>query len=201
MAGLSKATDVAIDRHVTQIDFAGFETGRLESKIEIDDGKLLQRFAEQPIVPGGDFGQAIVGDRKGAALGFGKMLETNGRDFGKPKEFRSGEASMASDDIVRAVDENGHVEPKTLNAAGDLTNLLLGVDADVPGIKLQLLDGEIANGQKGSMSGTLCRPGDGFSHVASCTPAQRAEDGLGSGGAPKIAGRAALIEFRKRRKK
>ena len=57
-----------------QIDFAGVETGRLECKIEVDDGKLLQRFAEQPIVPGGDLGQAIIGDRKGPTLGVGKMI-------------------------------------------------------------------------------------------------------------------------------
>jgi hypothetical protein len=47
-----------------------------------------------------------------------------------------------------------------------LTDLLLVVDAGVPGIGLHLLDREIANGQKGSISGTLCRPGDRFLHVS-----------------------------------
>src|SRR5208337_4107873 len=128
--------------------------------IKIGDGKLLQGFAKQPAVPGGDFGQAIVGDRKGPALGAGKMIETNGRDFVKPKKFRGEDASMAGDDIVLAVDENGHIEPEALDAAGDLTDLLLVVNAGVPGIGFQLLDREVANGQKGSIRRVLCRLGD-----------------------------------------
>ncbi len=140
-------TAVLRQRLDAQIDFANVESGRLERKIEAGACKLLQCFAEQPIIPGGDFGQAIVGDRKGPALGGGQMSETDGRDFGQAKKFRGEHASMAGDDIILAVDKNGHIEPEALNAAGDLTDLLLCVNAGVPGVRFQTFDWHIADCQ------------------------------------------------------
>jgi hypothetical protein len=89
---------------------AGIKTGHLEIKIEVDTCKLLQCFAEQPAVPGGNFGQAIIGDRNCPALGIGEMIETDGRDFGKPTMFCGEDTSMASGEIdlrIEALPQNG----------------------------------------------------------------------------------------------
>src|SRR5258706_2521718 len=75
------------------------------------------------------------------------MIETNGRNLGQPKTLRGEDAPVAGGDMVLAIDENGHIETKTLNAAGDLTDLLLCVNAGVPGVGLQTFDWHIADRQ------------------------------------------------------
>src|ERR1700693_6551545 len=67
-----------------QIDLADLETCHLDIEGEIELGELAQLLAKKLFVPGGDFGEPVVGDRKGPRLGRGQMLETDGRHFRSP---------------------------------------------------------------------------------------------------------------------
>src|ERR1700730_3639949 len=51
-----------------QVDLGHIETGKLQAEIEVQLREFAQLLAEEAVVPGGDLGQAIVGDHEGAGL-------------------------------------------------------------------------------------------------------------------------------------
>jgi len=55
------------------------------------------------------------------------MLEPNGRNFAPSQALARQQAAMPSDHIQIAVNQERDVEPKALDALGDLTNPLGGV--------------------------------------------------------------------------
>ena len=57
---------------------------------------------------------------------------------------------MARDHIQISVNPDRDVEPKALDALGDLTNLLGGVPARVVGVRLQALNGDVVDRERRS---------------------------------------------------
>ena len=123
-----------------QIDLAHLETGDLEAEVEPEDRKLLELLRQQPIVPGGDLGQAVVGDREGTNLGPGQMIKAEGRHFGNAALTAGEQPAVPGDDVEIGIDQNRHNEAKTLYTFSNLPDLLLAVPAWVAWIGLQSLD-------------------------------------------------------------
>jgi hypothetical protein len=88
-------------------------------------------FGEQPVVPDGDFGQAIVGDHEGPLLGLREMIEANGWSLAPAQPPGGQQPSVAGDHVPIGVDQNRDIEPEGLDAVGDLADLLGAVLAGV----------------------------------------------------------------------
>ncbi len=72
--------------------------------------------AEQPVVPCGDLGQAIVGDHEGARLRLGQMFEVDGRHF-RPAELATGqEPPVTGDHLELGIDQDRHIEAENPDA-------------------------------------------------------------------------------------
>jgi hypothetical protein len=54
---------------------------------------------------------------------------------------------VSRDHVQIGADQNRDVEPKALNAPGDLPDLLLAVDPGVPRVWFELVDGNILDGE------------------------------------------------------
>src|SRR6266436_10442387 len=78
-AGSSSCSGHVIERGDPQIDLGHLEAGDLEAEIEPEEREVLELLGQQPVVPGGDFGQPVVGDRKGASLGRRQVIEAERR--------------------------------------------------------------------------------------------------------------------------
>jgi hypothetical protein len=123
--------DVERQRSDHQIDLRGVEAGGLDIEGEIDDRQVLQLFGQKAIVPGADFGQSVVGDHEGPALGLGQVIETDCRNFGPAELLGRQQAAMTGHHVAGAVDEDRDIEAKALDALSDLSDLLLAVNAGV----------------------------------------------------------------------
>ena len=123
-----------------EIDFGHIEPGELQAEIEVQFGKLAQLLAQEPVVPGGDLGQAIVGDHKGARLGVAEVLQADRRDLGATELPAGEQSSMAGDDLVIGVDKDRHVEPEAPDTLGDLPDLFGRVPPWVARIGFELVD-------------------------------------------------------------
>jgi hypothetical protein len=122
-----------------QIDLANLETGDLNVEVESDQRERLELLAEQPVVPGRDLGQPIIGDRECAGLHWAQVIEAQRRHLGNAN-FTGGQHSpMASDDVAVTIDQDRDDEAKGLEAFANLPNLLPGMAPRVGGIRFQLL--------------------------------------------------------------
>jgi hypothetical protein len=109
-------------------------------QIEIHVVQRRQFGAQQILIPASVFGQLVVGDHQGAALGIAQMVENDHRNRVDPELLRRQQAAMpGNDDIVRTgQDRVGEAELG--NGCGDLCYLLVRMRPRVPGVGHQLLD-------------------------------------------------------------
>jgi len=129
----------SVERRDPQINLAHLKAGDLDVEIKVKQGEALELLGEQPVVPDGDLGQPVVGDHKGAGLRRGEMIETQGRHLG-PAELSTGEEpAVTRDDVEIGIDQHRHIEAESLDAVGDLPDLLLAVAARVGGVRFQLV--------------------------------------------------------------
>src|ERR1035437_6991659 len=68
------------------------------------------------------------------------MLETNCRNFAYAEKLQSLGAPMTCNQTQVAIDQEGNIETEVFDTTGDLLNLLLGVEARVFGIRLELFN-------------------------------------------------------------
>ena len=64
-----------LKRRDTQVDLGHLEASDRDIKIEAEQRKLLELLGEQSVVPGGDFGQPVIRDHKGAGLRGRQVIE------------------------------------------------------------------------------------------------------------------------------
>jgi hypothetical protein len=65
-----------------QIDLGHVKTRDLEAEIEPKQREVLELFGEQPVVPGRDLGQPVVGDAESPQLSRGQVIEAQRRRRG-----------------------------------------------------------------------------------------------------------------------
>jgi hypothetical protein len=101
-----------------EISLGHIKTGGFQTEIEIELGEFAQLLAEQPVVPAGDLGQAIVSDHEGAGLCLAEMLEPDSRHLVAAQMIAGEQRAVAGDDLEFGVDQDRHVEAEGLDAVG-----------------------------------------------------------------------------------
>jgi hypothetical protein len=129
-----------VQRGDPQIDLAHLKTGKLEAEIQTLQGEVLELLGQQPVVPGGDLGQPVVGDHEGAGLGRGQVIEAEGRYLREVEFAGSEQATMPGDDLARAIDQDRDIEAEDPDAFGNLPDLLLAVAPRVGRIRGELVN-------------------------------------------------------------
>jgi hypothetical protein len=85
------------------------------------------KVCEQPVVPDRDLGEPVVGDPIGAGLLGWEVSEAQRRDLAPAELTTRAEPAVPGDHVVVAIDQDRDVEVESLDAIGDLPDLLLGV--------------------------------------------------------------------------
>ena len=129
-----------LERCDPQIDLGHLEAGDLDVEIEAEQRKILELLGEQPVVPGGDFGQAVVGDHEGAGLRRGEVIEAQGRHLGQAELAAGQQPAVPGDDVAVAIDQDRDIEAEGLDAVGDLPDLLFAVTTGINGVRLKLIE-------------------------------------------------------------
>ena len=111
------------------IDFSQREPGDLDIEFEIDE--RLQFDGENLAVPAGVEGQLVVGQHIGSALRRIEVGEAQRRNALNPKQLGGLHPAVPGDDLGVIADEDRIGEAEPLNAVGDLTDLLFGMNAGV----------------------------------------------------------------------
>ena len=115
----------ALERSDPQIDLADFEAGDLDAEIEPHQRELRELLGKQPVVPGRDLGQPIVGDHERASLRRRQMVEAYRRYLGNA-HFPTGQHSaIAGNYLALSIDQDRNDEVEGFQAVADLANLLL----------------------------------------------------------------------------
>ena len=154
IGGVVGRVRLVLERCDAQIDLAHLKAGELEAEIEAEQREVLELLRQQLVVPGGDLGQPVVGDHEGAGLRGGQVIEAEGRHLGNAELAAGEQPAVPGDHVAVAIDQDRHVEAESLDAVGDLPDLLLAVPARVGRIRLQIFDPTINNPQINSR----CRP-------------------------------------------
>jgi hypothetical protein len=102
--------------------------------------EILELLSEQPVIPDGDFGEPVVGDSEGTGLLRSEMIEAQRRHLSQTELAAGGEATVAANYVVVAINQDRDIEAEGLDAVGDLPDLLLAVPARVVGIRFELVD-------------------------------------------------------------
>ena len=110
-------------------------------------GQLGQFQREQFLVPPGIQCQTIVGDDIGPLLRRGEVAEFNDRHFQQIQLARCRQTTVAGNDAVGAVDEDGLCPAELDDAGGQLGDLRLGMRARIAGERDQRLDLAILDAQ------------------------------------------------------
>jgi hypothetical protein len=108
-------------------------------------GEVLELLCEQPVVPGRDLGEPVVGDPKGAGLLGREVIEAQRRDLAPTELTTRAQPTVPGDHVVVAIDQDRDIEVEGLDAIGDLPDLLLGMLTRVRRIRLELVDPTINN--------------------------------------------------------
>src|SRR6516225_1338043 len=117
-----------------QVDLANLEPGGLEAKVEVELGQFLELLAQDPVVPGGGFGQAVIGDLEGFGLRLIQVLEPHRWHLG-PAEITAGEeTAVSSHNSEIGIDQDRDVEPERRDALSNLADLPAAVAARVVGV-------------------------------------------------------------------
>ena len=94
---------------------------------------------QQPVVPGGDLGQPIVGDHESAGLRRGKVIEAQRRYLGNSNFATGQHSAMAGDYVVVTIDQDRNNEVEGFQAVANLPDLFFAVAARVCGVRFQLV--------------------------------------------------------------
>ena len=105
------------------IDLGHREPGRLDAEIQIQRGQLRQHLAQQTVTPACRFGKPVVRDVEGSCLRRCQMLQADNWRLSPAKPLQCLDPAVAGENLVIPVHQDGNVEPKTLNAVGDLPDL------------------------------------------------------------------------------
>src|SRR5262249_4294860 len=138
-----------------QIDLAHLESGDLEAEIKTAERKVLQLLGQQPVVPGRDLGQPVIGDHEGADLRWRQIIKANNRKLGHPERRRRLDTTMPGDYVELGIDQHRHIETKGLDALDDLPDLRPAVTPWVRGVRFQSVDWLVCNGQAGRLASAL----------------------------------------------
>ena len=117
-----------------QVDLANLEPGGLEAKVEVELGQFLELLAQDPVVPGGGFGQSVVGDLEGFGLRLVQVIEPDRWHLGPPKITAGQQTAVSGHDGEIGIDQDRHIEPERRDALGNLADLPATVAARVVGV-------------------------------------------------------------------
>jgi len=129
-----------LKRFDPQIDLGHLETGNFKAEVETGQRKVLELLREQPVIPGGNLSEPVVGDHESAGLRPGEVIQTQRRHLGKAKRVAGRQPTMSGNRMELSIDQNRNIKTECRNAAGELTNLLPAVLTGVSRIRLDLLD-------------------------------------------------------------
>jgi hypothetical protein len=107
--------------------------------------EFLELFGQQPIVPGGDLGQLVIGNPEGAGLLRSEVIEAQSRHLRSAQQAACEKPTVPDDNIALRVSQNWDIEIKGLDAVGNLPDLLLSVAPRVGGIGFQRVDLSVHN--------------------------------------------------------
>ena len=131
-----------------QIDLAHLKAGQFDAEIKTEQRQLPELLRQEPVVPGADLGQPVIGDHKGPRLGPGQVIEAERRNL-VPAELASGkQPAMTGDEVAFAVDQDRNIEAERSDAGRDLLDLPFGVEPRIGRIGLELLDAAIDHGKR-----------------------------------------------------
>ena len=120
------------------IDLAHLKADIFDVKIEIAERQVSQLLSQQAVVPGRIFRQFIIGDRKGAGLGWGQMLEADGWHLLDAGLAASEHPAMSGEHLELGVDQDRDIKTKRFDALSNLLDLFLAVLAWVCRVRLKL---------------------------------------------------------------
>ena len=126
------------ERGDPQIDLADLKAGYFDVKIEIAERQVAQLLSEQAVVPGCIFRQFVIGDHKGADLGWGQMLEAYGWHLVDAGLATSEHPAMSGENVELGVDQDRDIKTKRFDAFSNLLDLFLAVLARVCRIGFKL---------------------------------------------------------------
>ena len=129
-----------VERLDPQIDLSHLEADDFDAEIETEQGEVPELLRQQPIVPGCDLGEPVVRDPERAHLRRGQVIEAQRRHLAPAKLSCRKQPAMAGYDISITIDQDRNTEPKSLDAFGDLPDLLPAVPARVGGVWGELVD-------------------------------------------------------------
>jgi hypothetical protein len=127
----------------SKIDFGRIEAGQLEAEVEVDRGQLLEGLGEQAVVPVSNSAELVIRNHKGRGLCLIQMPSLNGRNFSDAETLGGKDATVASNDVPVAIDEDRHKKSKLPDASGDFLYLPTLVPIRVPGIELKAADRQV----------------------------------------------------------
>jgi hypothetical protein len=102
--------------------------------------EFLELFGQQPIVPGRDLGQPVIGNPEGSSLLRSEVIEAQRRHLGYAEQAACEKPTVPDDNIVLAIGQNWDIEIKGRDAVGNLPDLLLSMAPRVGGIGFQRVD-------------------------------------------------------------
>ena len=106
----------------------------------VTTAEVAELLREQPVIPGRDLAQPVVGDHEGARLCGREMIEAKCGHLGNAN-FATGEVPAVTHDYVTvAIDQDWDIEAESLDAVGNLPDLPLTVPAWVAWIRFELVD-------------------------------------------------------------
>ena len=91
----------------------------------------------------GDLGQPVVGDHEGAGLRRGQVIEAQRRHLGHAELAAGEQPAVPGDHVAVAIDQDRDIEAESLDAVGDLPDLLLAVAPRVGGVRSSALDSAV----------------------------------------------------------
>jgi hypothetical protein len=107
-----------LKRFDPQIDLGHLETGNFKAEVETGQRKVLELLREQPVIPGGNLGEPVVGDHESAGLRPGEVIQTQRRHLGKAKRAAGRQPTMSGNRIELSIDQNRNIKAECRNAAG-----------------------------------------------------------------------------------
>jgi len=111
-----------------------------EAKVKARVLQLGQLDAKQFVLPRCVLTNLVVGQDQCAALGVGEVLHGHHGNLGKTEFACSQQPTMAGNDVVRAIDQDGCTPAKLTNAGGDLSHLSVGMLLGIARIGDQRID-------------------------------------------------------------
>ena len=108
-----------------------------ERHVEVDGVQLAELDRQHLLVPAGFCRELVVGDDVGALLVLTQMLERDRRHFRHAEQLRRGKASVPSDHVALAIDQDRVGKAEPFDAVGDLLDLFLRMGTRVVPVRCE----------------------------------------------------------------